>query len=63
MKSETERVYCPICGGEAEMPVDTLEGLATGPDAIAQAMRDAPRGSAKDGRPRRSRRTSRIRKS
>jgi hypothetical protein len=38
MTSETERVYCPICGSEVEMPVDTLAGLAAAPDLIAEAM-------------------------
>ncbi|HEX9641593.1 MAG TPA: DinB family protein [Candidatus Krumholzibacteria bacterium] len=48
MTSETELVHCPICGGEAEMPVDTLTALAAAPEAIANAMRDAPAG-ARDG--------------
>ena len=40
MISKTERVHCPICGTEAEMPVDTLTALASAPELIAEAMRE-----------------------
>jgi hypothetical protein len=45
MNPEAQRVYCPICGGETEMPVDTLTALAAAPEAIANAIRDAPAGA------------------
>jgi len=48
MNPETQRVHCPICSGETEMPVDTLTALAAAPEAIAKAMSDAPAG-ARDG--------------
>ena len=48
MIPQTERAHCPICGAETEMPVDTLTSLASGPELIAAAMREA-RPAAREG--------------
>ncbi len=42
---ETTRRQCPICESEAEMPVDTVEGMAAAPKLIAEAVRAAPGGA------------------
>ncbi len=50
MTVETTRRHCPICEREVEMPADTVEGMASAPEAIAQAVWAAPGGWAKAGR-------------
>ena len=45
MQIETTNRYCEICGVEAQMPVDTVAGLATAPQMIADAIRSSrPKG-------------------
>ena len=41
MSVQTTRRYCEWCRADVEMPVDTLEGLASAPQAIADALRAA----------------------
>ncbi len=48
MTSNTERVYCPICGADVETPLDTLASLTEAPGVIAAALREAP-ASARQG--------------
>jgi hypothetical protein len=38
MQIETTKQYCQICGGEVEMPVDTLAALAAAPQTVAEAV-------------------------
>lgn len=47
MGVETTRRYCDWCRADVEMPVDTLEGLTSAPQAIADALRVA--GEQSDG--------------
>ena len=37
--TETIIAHCPICGGDAERPRDTLAGMAGAPQEIADAVR------------------------
>jgi hypothetical protein len=39
--TETITAHCPICGGDAERPRNTLAGMAAAPGAIRQAVRAA----------------------
>ena len=38
---ETTRRHCPICEAEVEMPADTVEGMASAPKLISEAVRAA----------------------
>lgn len=48
MTQEIVLDFCPICGTEVDTPADTLTAMADAPEAIAQALRDAPAG-VRDG--------------
>ncbi len=39
--TETITARCPICGGDAQHPRDTLAGMAGAPQAIADAVRNS----------------------
>ena len=51
MQIETTKQYCQICGGEVEMPVDTLAGLAAAPGIIAEAVTSGRRKGAQGWTP------------
>lgn len=51
MPVPTTRRHCAICGGEVEVPTDTLGGMAAAPREIAEAVRTAPPASAEGWSP------------
>lgn len=51
MSVQTTRRYCEWCRAEVDMPADTLEGLASAPQAIADALRAAGGGPSEGWSP------------